>query len=77
MSDNSRLSTGVEGLDELLGGGLLPGTLTVVVGSSGIGKTQWGLQFAHAGLRQEGRPGILFDMTSRGRKGDAALFTRR
>jgi len=36
MSDNSRLSTGVEGLDELLGGGLLPGTLTVVVGSSGI-----------------------------------------
>lgn len=62
----SRLSTGVPGLDDLLGGGLLPGTLTVVVGSTGIGKTQLGLQFAQAGLRQEGRRGILFDMTARG-----------
>jgi len=77
MSDNSRLSTGVEGLDERLGGGLLPGTLTVVVGSSGIGKTQWGLQFAHAGLRQEGRPGILFDMTSRGDCQSHADYARR
>ena len=38
MTSTTRLSTGVEGLDERLGGGLLPGTLTVVVGSTGIGK---------------------------------------
>ena len=38
MPDNQRLSTGVTGLDKLLGGGLLPGTLCVVVGSTGIGK---------------------------------------
>ena len=50
----------------MLGGGLLPGTLTVVVGSTGIGKTQLGLQFAQAGLTQEGRRGIIFDMTARG-----------
>lgn len=62
----SRLSTGVPGLDELLGGGLIPGTLTVAVGATGIGKTQLGLQFAEAGRRQENRRGILFDMTSRG-----------
>jgi len=62
----SRLSTGVSGLDELLGGGLLPGTLTVVVGATGIGKTQLGVQFAQAGLRQEQRRGIVFDMTARG-----------
>src|SRR2546430_10680393 len=61
-----RLSTGVEGLDGLLGGGLLPGTLTVVAGATGIGKTQLGLQFAHAGKSQEGKPGIVFDMTCRG-----------
>ena len=66
MTDTLRLSTGVAGLDELLGGGLLPGTLTVVVGSTGIGKTQLGLQFAHAGRGQEGRAGIIFDMSSRG-----------
>ncbi|MBQ6827818.1 MAG: recombinase RecA, partial [Thermoguttaceae bacterium] len=37
-----RLSTGVPGLDEHLGGGLLPGTTTALVGSSGAGKTQFG-----------------------------------
>ncbi len=72
-----RLSTGVEGLDELLGGGLLPGTLTVVVGSSGIGKTQFGLQFARAGLKQEGRGGIIFDMTARGDPQSHAEYARR
>ena len=66
MSANTRLTTGIAGLDDLLGGGLLPGTLTVVVGSTGIGKTQFGLQFARAGLQQEGASGIIFDMTARG-----------
>jgi KaiC/GvpD/RAD55 family RecA-like ATPase len=63
---SARLSTGVPGLDALLGGGLLPGTLTVAVGATGIGKTQFGLQFAEAGAVQEGCRGIIFDMTSRG-----------
>jgi KaiC/GvpD/RAD55 family RecA-like ATPase len=72
-----RLSTGIEGLDDLLGGGLLPGTLTVVVGSTGIGKTQFGLQFARAGLEQEGLPGIVFDMTARGDSQNHAGYARR
>ena len=58
---SSRQSTGVPGLDERLGGGLLPGTLTVVVGATGIGKTQLGLQYAQAGAAQEGRRGVVFD----------------
>ena len=66
MSNSDRFSTGIPALDQLLGGGLIPGTLTVVMGATGIGKTQLGLQFAHAGLQQEGERGILFDMTSRG-----------
>jgi KaiC/GvpD/RAD55 family RecA-like ATPase len=77
MSDAARLSTGIDGLDALLGGGLLPGTLTVVVGSTGIGKTQLGLQFAHAGQQQEGRDGILFDMSSRGDTQNHADYARR
>ncbi len=72
-----RLSTGIPRLDELLGGGLLPGTLTVVVGSTGIGKTQLGLQFARAGLDQEGRSGIVFDMTARGDSQNHAAYARR
>ena len=66
MTDQLRHSTGIDGLDELLGGGLIPGTLTVVVGATGIGKTQLGVQFAAAGRDQEGQPGVFFDMSARG-----------
>jgi KaiC/GvpD/RAD55 family RecA-like ATPase len=68
VTSDHRQSTGVPGLDELLGGGLLPGTLTVVVGATGIGKTQLGLQFAHAGAnnRGSGRTGVIFDVSARG-----------
>ena len=61
-----RLQTGIPDLDEMLGGGLIPGTLTVVCGATGIGKTQLGLQWTYQGKLQEGEPGILFDLTSRG-----------
>lgn len=73
----NRLSTGIERLDELLGGGLLPGTMTVVLGATGIGKTQLGLHFAHAGLVQEGRPGIIFDMTARGDRQNHLPYAQR
>ena len=63
---SARLSTGIPALDGLLDGGLMPGSLTVVVGATGIGKTQLGLSFAQAGLEQEGHRGVLFDMASRG-----------
>jgi KaiC/GvpD/RAD55 family RecA-like ATPase len=79
MSDagNSRQSTGVPGLDDLLGGGLIPGTLTVVVGATGIGKTQLGLQFAHVGGTQESHRGVIFDCSSRGDSQSHAEYARR
>jgi KaiC/GvpD/RAD55 family RecA-like ATPase len=77
MPDATRLSTGVPGLDELLGGGLIAGTLTVVAGATGSGKTQLGLQFAHAGGDQEGQRGILFDMACRGDSQSHAEYARR
>ncbi len=73
----SRLSTGVPGLDDLLAGGLVPGTLTVVCGATGIGKTQLGIQFCNAGLKQEGRRGIVFDMSARGDAQSHAEYARR
>lgn len=65
MTATARYSTGVPGLDDCLGGGLLPGTLTAIVGASGIGKTQLGLQFAQTGAAQEGRRGVIFDLSAR------------
>lgn len=76
-SATGRLSTGIERLDELLGGGLLPGTLTVVSGTTGIGKTQLGLHFLRAGSPQEGRGGVVFDMSSRGDAQGHTAYARR
>ncbi|TWU16337.1 RAD55 family ATPase [Allorhodopirellula heiligendammensis] len=72
-----RLQTGIAALDDLLGGGLLPGTLTVVLGATGIGKTQLGISFANEGLAQEGERGILFDLTARGDSQSHAEYARR
>ena len=72
-----RLSTGWPELDEMLGGGLLPGTMTVVLGASGIGKTQMGIQFLHQGRQQESKPGIIFDMTSRGDSQNHSNYAKR
>src|SRR5437588_11596053 len=76
-ANSVRQSIGVPGLDEVLGGGLLPGTLTVVVGATGIGKTQLGLQFADAGGTQEGHRGVVFDCSSRGDSQSHAEYARR
>jgi KaiC/GvpD/RAD55 family RecA-like ATPase len=50
----------------MLGGGLLPGTLTVVYGATGIGKTHLGLAFCDHGALADGVRGIVFDMNARG-----------
>jgi circadian clock protein KaiC len=47
-----RLPSGLEMLDELLGGGLERGTSTLVVGAPGTGKSTLGVQFALAAARR-------------------------
>lgn len=47
-----RIPTGVDGLDEMMGGGLWKGSSTLMVGATGTGKTTLGLQFAIEGARQ-------------------------
>jgi KaiC/GvpD/RAD55 family RecA-like ATPase len=44
-----RVSSGVKGLDEILGGGFPKGRTILVVGSPGSGKTILAMQFLHAG----------------------------
>src|SRR5690348_489428 len=48
----AKLTTGVEGLDEILGGGLPPNRLYVVEGDPGSGKTTLALQFLLDGVRR-------------------------
>lgn len=77
MTTAARVSTGLPRLDEMLGGGLLPGTLTVVYGATGIGKTHLGLAFAHEGRASDGAPGLLVDMNARGDSQQHAEYARR
>ena len=51
MNDPSRLLTGVEGLDEILGGGLDADRVYLVEGQPGTGKTTLALQFLLEGAR--------------------------
>ncbi len=46
----ARLSSGIEGLDNMMGGGIPFATTTLVSGGPGTGKTVIALNFAHTGL---------------------------
>src|ERR1700710_1679261 len=73
----ARQKFGIEGLDAMLGGGLMPGTLTVLAGATGAGKTQLGLRWADVGLAAEGRRGVICDLTSRGDAQNHADYARK
>lgn len=47
-----RISLGVSGINEMIGGGLPAGSTTLVAGPSGAGKTVIGLQFIAEGIRR-------------------------
>ncbi len=51
--------TGIQGLDELTGGGLPSGRATLVCGGAGCGKTLLGLEFLVHGALRYGEPGVL------------------
>ena len=50
--EDVRITTGIDGLDDMLGGGIPEGHAVVVMGSFGTGKTTFALQFLSEGLRQ-------------------------
>src|ERR1700674_1483699 len=58
--------TGVQGLDEITGGGLPRGRPTLVCGSAGCGKTLLAIEFLVRGDTQFGEPGVFmaFEETS-------------
>jgi len=53
LEKDSRLKTGIREFDRVLGGGLVPGTLVLIGGDPGIGKSTLMLQALH-GLSKEG-----------------------
>jgi len=51
--------TGIQGLDEITGGGLPSGRPTLVSGGAGSGKTMFGLEFLVRGATHYGEPGVF------------------
>lgn len=58
--------TGIQGFDEITGGGLPKGRPTLVCGGAGCGKTLFGIEFLVRGVTQYNEPGVLmsFEETS-------------
>ncbi|HET92221.1 MAG TPA: ATPase [Chloroflexi bacterium] len=54
-----RVATGIKGLDEMLGGGFLPGSMALVRGAPGAGKTSLALQFLIHGATKQNEIGLL------------------
>src|SRR5262249_44740298 len=57
--DLAKAPTGIEGLDEITGGGLPRGRPTLVCGGAGCGKTLLALQFLVRGIEDQDEPGVF------------------
>jgi circadian clock protein KaiC len=61
-ADSQMFATGVDGLDALLGGGLVPGTTTLLSGPAGVGKTTAAVRCMVSALQRGERAAFfLFD----------------
>src|SRR5664279_849190 len=55
----AKAQTGIRGFDQVTDGGLPRGRPTLVTGSSGSGKSLFGIEFLVRGARDFGEPGVL------------------
>ncbi|MBI4181737.1 MAG: AAA family ATPase [Candidatus Aenigmarchaeota archaeon] len=56
-----RIKTGIPGLDSLMEGGLVEGSVALLAGTTGSGKTIASCQYIYAGL-ERGEPGVLITL---------------
>jgi circadian clock protein KaiC len=57
----AKTPTGIQGLDEITGGGLPKGRVTLVCGRAGCGKSLLAMEFLMHGAVQYGEPGVCMD----------------
>jgi len=53
-----RVATGIGGFDRLVAGGFPRGTVNLLAGPAGSGKSLFGLHFVYNGAAQQGEPGL-------------------
>ena len=59
MAELKRAPLGVSGLDKMLDGGLIAGSIALLQGAPGTGKTTLGMQFLYEGVTQHDEAGLL------------------
>jgi circadian clock protein KaiC len=57
-----KIATGIQGLDELVGGGIPKGRVVLVIGGPGTGKTLLATQFLHNGIKEHNENGIFVSL---------------
>src|SRR5580658_9082977 len=57
----AKAPTGIQGLDEVTGGGLPKGRVSLVCGNAGCGKSLLAMEFLVHGAVQYGEPGVCMD----------------
>jgi circadian clock protein KaiC len=62
-----KTKTGINGLDEITGGGLPTGRPTLICGSAGCGKTLMAMQFLVKGITDFGEPGVFMSFEETGK----------
>jgi len=65
LSDFERVPTGIDGLDELMEGGLPKGRSTLVCGGPGTGKTIFAIQFLYNGVKMFDESGLFVTLSDR------------
>lgn len=65
MNSSELISTGIQGLDSILLGGVRQGNMILVEGAPGAGKTTLGLEFIYRGVTEFNEPGLIitFELT--------------
>lgn len=54
-----KVSTGIDGFDDLLHGGIVRGNSVLIEGIPGAGKTTFGIEFIYRGITEFGEPGLI------------------
>src|SRR5262249_29411986 len=76
MPDPDLATTGIQGLDPILSGGIPRGNLILVEGAAGTGKTTLGVEFVYRGAHDYDEPGliVLFEVSPDRIMREASLF---
>ncbi len=61
----TRVKSGIDGLDKILGGGIPERSTVLIAGGSGVGKTILGSQFLYNGITKYGENGVYVTMEER------------